>query len=242
MGWLCGKLSDGYIPLIFGFDALPSVTADNLKAFSAAFGTTGTAPLFHMANVTPEARGNNVVESFILSCQNRRVIATKEDLRYAYKTLNGDKDDRDEVHLVALGNPHLSISELKQLSELVSSDDRPKNSNVEVIACIGRHVYSDGKNLNYIQKLESFGVKFINDTCWCMLLDPPIIPSNNKAQIVTNSAKYATYGPGLTNRQLRFTSTHGCIEASKTGRIARHCTIPQYLRSFSVLAIRHFPK
>lgn len=41
MGWLCGNLSDGRIPLVLGFDALPSVSEDNLKAFCAAFGTTG---------------------------------------------------------------------------------------------------------------------------------------------------------------------------------------------------------
>ena len=40
-GWTCGNLSDGGIPLILGFDQLPSVSTDNLKAFCAAFGTTG---------------------------------------------------------------------------------------------------------------------------------------------------------------------------------------------------------
>lgn len=43
VGWLCGKLSDGRIPLIFGFDLIPHVSDDNLKAFCAAFGTTGTS-------------------------------------------------------------------------------------------------------------------------------------------------------------------------------------------------------
>lgn len=42
MGWICGNLSDGAIPLILGFDLLDQVTDDNLKAFCAAFGTTGT--------------------------------------------------------------------------------------------------------------------------------------------------------------------------------------------------------
>lgn len=42
MGWACGNLSDGGIPLVLGFDALPRVSKDNLKAFCAAFGTTGS--------------------------------------------------------------------------------------------------------------------------------------------------------------------------------------------------------
>jgi len=42
MGWICGNLSEGAVPLILGFDRLDEVTDDNLKAFCAAFGTTGT--------------------------------------------------------------------------------------------------------------------------------------------------------------------------------------------------------
>ncbi len=42
MGWICGYLSGGAVPLILGFDRLDEVTDDNLKAFCAAFGTTGT--------------------------------------------------------------------------------------------------------------------------------------------------------------------------------------------------------
>ncbi len=41
MGWICGNLSDGAVPLILGFDLL-EITNDNLKAFCAAFGTTGS--------------------------------------------------------------------------------------------------------------------------------------------------------------------------------------------------------
>ena len=41
MGWTCGNLSDGVVPLILGFDLL-EVTDDDLKAFCAAFGTTGS--------------------------------------------------------------------------------------------------------------------------------------------------------------------------------------------------------
>jgi predicted aconitase len=41
MGWICGNLSDGAVPLILGFDLL-EMTNDNLKAFCASFGTTGS--------------------------------------------------------------------------------------------------------------------------------------------------------------------------------------------------------
>lgn len=236
MGWACGNLSDGGIPLILGFDSLSTVTSDNLKAFCAAFGTTGSAPLFHMANITPEAMGDDTLNQMLLNCGERQVEVSKGDLIKSYETLDSGKDDNDAVSLVSLGNPHLSVEELRRLSTLIDYDDRPKHQDIRVIATLGRHIQSKGKELGYIQKLESFGVQFINDTCWCMLLDPPIIPSNPNAKILTNSGKYAHYGPGLTNRRVRFGSMYDCVEAAKSGRVNSgngNSSLPQWLRSFS---------
>ena len=42
------------MPLVTGLEGL-SPTQDDLKAFSAAFGTSASAPLFHMRAHTPEA-------------------------------------------------------------------------------------------------------------------------------------------------------------------------------------------
>lgn len=49
LGWICGNLSDGGVPLILGFDLL-EVTNDNLKAFCAAFGTTGSGKCMYTHN------------------------------------------------------------------------------------------------------------------------------------------------------------------------------------------------
>jgi predicted aconitase len=242
MGWLSGKLSDGRIPLILGFDLLPSVSRDNLKAFSAAFGTTASSPMFHMANITPEAIGNTLINGMIQSCGERRIEVSKEDVMKAYITLDSGKESGDEISLVALGNPHLSIEELKDLINIISLDDRPKHDNVKLIATLGRHIHSTGNQLGYTKKLEAFGVTFINDTCWCMLLHPPIIPSANpSAKILTNSGKYAHYGPGLTNCHVRFGSMYQCIEAAKSGRMGpMEGRSMSWLRPFSTeTLIRH---
>ena len=237
MGWLCGNLSDGRIPIILGFDALPAVSSDNLKAFCAAFGTTGTAPLFHMPNITPEAIGDDMVQKLLLSCEERQVEVTKEDLCNSYQTLDSGKDGNDKVDVVALGNPHLSVEELKRLVELISIDNRSKQDAVKVIATLGRYIQSKGDELGYTKKLEQFGVQFVNDTCWCMILDPPIIPLDPNARILTNSGKYAHYGPGLTKRRIRFGSMYDCVEAAKSGKtrssFGNNGSLPQWLRSFS---------
>ncbi|KAL7549218.1 hypothetical protein ACHAWF_012486 [Thalassiosira exigua] len=233
-GWTCGTLSDGRIPLILGFDALPMVSRDDLKAFSAAFGTTGSAPMFHMAGITPEATDCVTIKEMILSCGDRRVVVSKELLHESYETLDSGNDGSDDISLVALGNPHLSVSELKTLSDIFERDERPRHDAVKVIATLGRDVLSKGFELGYGQKLESFGVKFVNDSCWCMLMDPPIVPPDPTSKILTNSGKYAHYGPGLTNRRVRFGSIYECAEAAKSGKLIRQSGrsfLPQRLQS-----------
>mmetsp|Transcript_2973 Transcript_2973/g.5306 ORF Transcript_2973/g.5306 Transcript_2973/m.5306 type:complete len:624 (+) Transcript_2973:161-2032(+) len=243
MGWLSGNLSDGRIPLILGFDLLPSVSRDNLKAFCAAYGTTGSSPLFHMANITPEAMGDNVINDMIQACGDKRVQVSKEDVVKAYTTLDSGKQSGDDISLVALGNPHLSVEEMKDLIDIISLDDRPKNESVKVIATLGRHIQSEAGLLG--KRLEEFGVTLLNDTCWCMLLHPPIIPSTNpSAKILTNSGKYAHYGPGLTNCNIRFGSMYQCIEAAKSGRMGSNKGAGMsWLRHFSThTLIRHIRK
>ena len=132
--------------------------------------------------------------------------------------------------------PWHSMEELRRLSTLIDHDDRPKHYATEVIATLGRHIQSQGEKLGYVQRLESFGVRMMNDTCWCMILHPPIIPSDPNAKILTNSGKYAHYGPGLTNRQVRFGSVYDCVQAAKSGTMqprGGNGSLPQWLRSFS---------
>ena len=60
-----------------------------------------------MANITPEAMGDATIDEMLLSCGERRVEVTKEDLCKSYETLDSGNDGNADVSLVALGNPHL---------------------------------------------------------------------------------------------------------------------------------------
>ncbi|WP_458386031.1 aconitase X [Rhizobium pisi] len=50
---------------------------------------------------------------------------------------------------------------------------------------------------------------------WCTLAEP-VIPKSVKTMI-TNSAKFAHYGPGLTGKSLRVGSMRDCVEAACNG-------------------------
>ncbi|OEU10237.1 hypothetical protein FRACYDRAFT_147078, partial [Fragilariopsis cylindrus CCMP1102] len=243
LGHLCGSLSDGEVPLLVGLEKYADrVTLDHLKAFCAAFGTTAASPLIHISGITPEARLADI-DVWKKSATRSRSISAKDlqetfdllDQRKSHSktnknTMSGNNDDGNDdnpndnkVDLVALGNPHLSLSEVDGLLRLVedrvaSSENKNtnKHDNVSVLACISRALYDKSPN---VKKLEDFGFIFVRDTCWCMLLEPPIIPSDPNATILTNSGKYAHYGPGLTNRNFRLGSMKDCVDAAWTGSL-----------------------
>eukprot|EP00980_Cylindrotheca_fusiformis_P014338 scaffold3827_cov179-Cylindrotheca_fusiformis.AAC.2 len=218
LGHLCGTLSDGEVPILVGLESYAdSITSDHMKSFCAAFGTTGTSPLIHVAGVTPEAN-----DEMILSCQKKRMV-TVGQLEETFKILDQQEDveeDGESIDWVSLGNPHMSLSECEDLAQLIQKlpEPRKKNEKVQVIACMSRSLYEKSPA---VPALVDFGVSFVNDTCWCMLLHPPMIPDDPNATILTNSGKYAHYGPGLTGRRFRLGSMDECVNAAISGQLTR---------------------
>jgi len=53
------------------------------------------------------------------------------------------------------------------------------------------------------------------DTCWCVIQAPVFDPAVKT--VMTNSGKYAHYGPGLVDRNVRFGSLADCVDAACTG-------------------------
>jgi predicted aconitase len=216
LGHLCGSLSDGQVPLLIGLEQW-KITTDHLKAFCAAFGTTGSSSLIHIAGITPEAQEPSIVQAWIDGSCHQVVPVTSQQLQETFQLL--DKDSvSTKIDLIALGNPHLSVTECQKLVELVTRQQTPeKHPDVRVIACISRAIQEAASEAGHIQPLQAFGVEFVNDTCWCMLLDPPVIPKASQATILTNSGKYAHYGPGLVQRRFRFGSLADCVRTATTG-------------------------
>jgi cis-L-3-hydroxyproline dehydratase len=129
--------------------------------------------------------------------------------------------------LIALGNPHLSVTECANLAKLVAATNGSKKAeNTRIMACISRQVHSMADPA-HVATLTNFGIEFVMDTCWCMLLDPPVVPSRPDAVIMTNSGKYAHYGPGLVQRRFRMGSLADCIDAARTGQFRYRRTTQQ---------------
>ncbi|GKY95101.1 hypothetical protein MPSEU_000474100 [Mayamaea pseudoterrestris] len=222
LGHLCGSLSDGKVPLLTGLEPLKDrVTVDHMKALCAAYGTTGSSPLIHVAGVTPEACDPATIDELKNACTIFYTV-TERDVFNTFQTLDSHTGIDEDIQLIALGNPHLSIAECATLANLISAHGDTKHSSVRVVACLSRSVYEQAQVMGYVSVMATFGVEFINDTCWCMLLDAPLIPADTNAKILCNSGKYAHYGPGLTNRAFRFGSMSDCIQTARSGSYVKH--------------------
>ena len=156
LGYLVGNKAGARLPLVVGvLEGGGAPTRDNLKALCAAFGTTGAAPMLHIAGVTPEATPPPPPSPLI----KETLVATLDDFRAAWKALDSGANkpagadnvdvDTEVIDLVAVGNPHLSIDECATIASLISSEEGTSHPDVSVVATLGRQVFADAKAAGY---------------------------------------------------------------------------------------------
>ncbi|CVI62367.1 MULTISPECIES: cis-3-hydroxy-L-proline dehydratase [Agrobacterium] len=203
VGYLAGKAAPDCIPLLRGLGpAKPS--RDDLKALCAAFGTTSAAPMLHIEDVTPET-GLAPLETA------DTVSILLADMAAGWSLLN---EGPEEVQLVAIGSPHASLEECQALAAEFAG--RHRHADVAVIVTAGQHVIDAAVQDGTLQRLKDSGVQVLPDLCWCSISEP-VFPTKTRA-LMTNSGKYAHYGPGLSGRAVRFGSLADCVDSALTGR------------------------
>ncbi len=208
LGYRVGTLAPNTIPAVTGLEqARPS--ADDLKAFGAAFATTSAAPMFHIIGVTPEAPALSAATG---GQALPTVSVSRSDLAADWHHFNPTIGE--PIDLVALGNPHFSLDECQALANLCA--DRTKHADVAVTVTLSRATHARIVEAGIAAALESFGITFVRDACWCTVMQPIVPPAART--ILTNSGKYAHYGPGLSGKQVRFTALADCVTAAVTGR------------------------
>ncbi len=203
IGYLAGKKAPDCIPLLRGLAAArPGV--DEMKALCAAFGTTSAAAMLHVEGVTPEAEGAALPDA-------RQGRITRADMVAAWEALN---EGPEGVDLVALGSPHFSLTECRALAGLLAG--RRRHEGTQVIVTAGRKVIAEARAEGTLEALEASGVQVLPDLCWCSISEP-VFPPQARA-LMTNSGKYAHYGPGLSGRAVRLGSLAHCVQAALTGQ------------------------
>jgi len=209
LGHLMGKIAQDRIPVVSGMQVEPG--EDQLKALGAAAASSGTVALFHIVGVTPEAP--SLEAAFQGRPPLKTIEVTMEKLRAARRELTSA--DGDRLDMVVLGSPHFSLAEFKQLAPLL--DGKRVHPAVKFLVTSSRAMTLLAGQAGCLAALEAFGGQVTVDTC---ILATPMLPPEVKT-LMTNSAKYAYYAPGMLNTQVTFGSLEDCVRSAVEGRVER---------------------
>jgi hypothetical protein len=209
LGHLLGQMALDRIPVVAGLEVRPA--EDQLKALCAASACSGAVALIHLVGITPEAP--TLDAAFQGRAPLQTVVITMEELRAARRELTtavGEKLD-----LVVLGSPHFSYAEFQKLAPLLRGQRR--HPDVQFLVTSSRMMSHLAKEFGILATLEEFGGTVTVDTC---ILATPMLPPEIKV-LMTNSAKYAYYAPGLLNTQVAFGRLEDCVRSAVSGRVTR---------------------
>lgn len=195
LGNIIGKSVKNKVPYIKG---IQEEDQDKLKVFGASMAASGAVALYHIDNVTPEAKIRDMRKD------DAQTIVI-ESLEEGYKSLNSNEI---EIDFVSIGCPHASVEEIKKIAGLV----RGKKLKAELWVTTSRHV----KKLTdeYVRAIEQSGGKVLSDTC--MVVAP--VEDFGFKNLATNSGKAAFYAPSHSKLNVRFGSLEQCINAAIKGR------------------------
>ncbi len=209
LGHLLGKMSQDRIPVVEGIEATPA--EDQLKALCAATASSGAVALLHLVGITPEAP--TLEAAFQGQSPQQTIEITMTYLRAARSELTTTASDK--LDMVVLGSPHFSLAEFQKLASLLKG--RQRHPNVQFLVTSSRLMSNLADQAGCLETLKAFGGKVTVDTC---VLTTPMLHPEIKT-LMTNSAKYAYYSPGLLDSQVVFGKLEDCVRSAIEGRVVR---------------------
>jgi hypothetical protein len=209
LGNLIGKAALDKIPVIDGIMVKPE--EDQLKAFGAAAASSGGVAMFHMVGITPEA--STLTDAFHGKALIETIQVTMDALRDSRRALT--HTDSSKLDMVVLGSPHFSLAEYKRLAPML--EGKRKHPGVKFLVTSSRAMIQLADRAGFLKPLEAFGAQITVDTC---ILTSPMLPTEIQ-NLMTNSAKFAYYAPGLLGRKIAFGSLDDCVNSAVEGEIVR---------------------
>jgi predicted aconitase len=186
IGYVAGKKVGNRIPIFTGIRP----GRDSLKALGAAMAATGAVALFHVEKITPEAR----VFEFPTGDLERVTVSGDE-----VEALFAEK----EVEAVAVGCPHCSADELRELAELLKG----KTTTRPFYIFVARGVATANPDL--VAAIERSGARVIPDTC--MVVSPRM---DEFSSIMVDSGKALAYVPGMCGALARIGTRRECVDVA----------------------------
>ena len=183
------------VPYIKGLDKwlgteLTDDVCTYLKDFGAATASNGAVGLYHIDNLTPEAKedGEDLIQQ-----DAQRYIIDDEELERVYKSYPVIwKNKNAKPKLCFMGCPHMSLEQLNSWTEKIS-ESLKKYGNTEVVIptvfTAAPDVIKEFEKTVNARKLKKMGV-VVSYICPLMYMNNPLC---GKMPVITSSNKLRTY-------------------------------------------------
>ena len=183
------------VPYVFGLDKwlgteLDEAACSYLKDFGAATASNGAVGLYHIDNLTPEAKelGKELIS------EDARVYviddAELERVKNNYPIMWKDKDAKPK--LCFMGCPHMSLEQLKTWTDRVEAGLKEAGNSKVVIPTVftaSKPVLREFEKTEYAARLKKTGV-ITSYICPLMYMNNPLC---GKMPVITSSNKLRTY-------------------------------------------------
>ena len=183
------------VPYIKGLDKwlgteLDDATCAYLKDFGAATASNGAVGLYHVENLTPDAKEQG--EAIIKEGANIYVIDDAELQRVydSYPVIWKDKDAKPK--LCFMGCPHMSLEQLKSWTDKIEAGLKEAGNKKVVIPTVftaAPAVIKEFETTEYAKRLKATGV-IVSYICPLMYMNNPLC---GKMPVITSSNKLRTY-------------------------------------------------
>ncbi len=195
------------------FHKLKRPTVEEAKQLATALNVPGSATLFHIAGVTPEAPtieaafgGNLPLETFVFDESAKKEV---------YEYLNDEPEGK--VDLVFFGCPHATLYEIKEICSLLEGKRVAEGTALWVMTshAIRAEAYRSG----YAQIIEACGGKLFADGCLGMFylyypFERPVL-----TRVATDALKQAFTVKRSFGSKVFFGDKKRCIEIAVAGGV-----------------------
>ena len=183
------------VPYIEGLDKwlgteLDDAACSYLKDFGAATASNGAVGLYHIDNLTPEAKESG--KDLIKEGAQVYVIddAELERVKDSYPVIWKDKDAKPK--LCFMGCPHMTLEQLKTWTDRVEAGLKEAGNSKVVIPTVfttAPAVLKEFEKTEYAERLKKTGV-IVSYICPLMYMNNPLC---GKMPVITSSNKLRTY-------------------------------------------------
>ncbi len=207
IGRKCGSYWE--VPVIEGVETTPG--SDEMKHFGAAMASYGSIPLFHLCGITPECQRLSDVGAESLAVE-QITASDLDELRRPFGAAG------EKVDVVVFAAPQLSLVEMQKVARLC--EGKKLNPATAMLVCTASSVYVDARRAGYIDKIESFGGRVLQGTCFYQQYAREIGEANGWKRLLSNSAKIVNILGGY-GYQPALASMENCVESAVAGEVVQ---------------------